>query len=278
MTDESRSSNILTPEENPDHPLAVAARAGFGPLSLLSKEAWHGDSTPCSSCGQLNPRSATLCGSCHQDLSQPMLQKMAENSGPWFVYDNLRPIPGISLERVLLQIKRGLINRTTIIRGPTTYYQWRFATETPLVARHLGRCWNCQEKLIRTDERYCPKCKAVLNGHFRPGQFDIPDSKPTEPPPTAYPADQVVAPVPELQQAFQEIGLPTDVKHAARTRDSSPGKAPLILFGIAVVVVLLMVAFTRVGGGGSSSTTNSNSPSSPASMVKPAVNPSGGGP
>ncbi len=114
-----------------EHPLSAAARAGYGPLSERGKESWHGNSTPCASWGQLKMREAGPCPHCAQDLGKAMLEKMAKHSGPWFVYDSVRPFPGVSLERMASLARRGALQRASIVRGPTTYYQWRFASETP---------------------------------------------------------------------------------------------------------------------------------------------------
>ncbi|MFQ5494475.1 MAG: hypothetical protein ACE5EX_03760, partial [Phycisphaerae bacterium] len=118
-----------TPGELPpgNHALEVAARAGFGPLGAAGKEAWHGHARPCVSCGQLVRRNSPECDHCGQDLRAAMLNKMRAHAGPWYVLEHIRPFPGVSLERIILQIRRGLITPTSIVRGPTTDHQWRFA-------------------------------------------------------------------------------------------------------------------------------------------------------
>ena len=123
-----------------NHALEVAARQGIGPLSALGRETWHGRALPCVSCGQLVARNAPVCDHCAQDLSKEMLAKMAAHAGPWDVLEHVRPFPGVSLERIVRQIRRGLITETSIIRGPSTDFQWRFAVETPGLCRYFGRC------------------------------------------------------------------------------------------------------------------------------------------
>jgi hypothetical protein len=145
-----------------NHALEIAARAGFGPLSPLGKRAWHGDAAPCVSCGQLVRREETQCDHCGQDLSEEMLDKMRVHAGPWFVLEHVRPFPGVSLERVIRQIRRGLITETSIVRGPSTDYQWRFAVEAPGLSRCFGRCWHCHQQVSQADT-YCRHCLSYLS-------------------------------------------------------------------------------------------------------------------
>lgn len=220
-------------DESARHPFRVAATAGFGPLSERAKQVWHGDAAPCASCGMLNMRGVLACAHCGQDLSQEMLEKMAKHSGPWFVYDSVRPFPGVSLERILLQIKRRVLNHTSIVRGPTTYYQWRFAAETPILSKFLGLCWKCQGRVAQ-DERYCPSCKAVLDGFHRAQQLDV--SGPPE----------VAAELEKLGKAVDEA-IPSGASASPmRTADRPLGKAIIIFFIVATAVVLGLVALVTL--------------------------------
>lgn len=144
------------------HALEVAARAGFGPLSPLAQEVWHGQGVPCVSCGQLARRDSSACDYCGQDLSEEMIQKMRQHAGPWFVLEHVRPFPGVSLERVIRQIRRGLITETSIVRGPSNDYQWRFAVETPGLCRYFGKCWCCHG-IVTLSDTYCPHCLHFLS-------------------------------------------------------------------------------------------------------------------
>ncbi|MCC7294175.1 MAG: zinc ribbon domain-containing protein [Phycisphaerales bacterium] len=146
-----------------DHPLEVAARKGIGPLSPAGSSVWHGQCEPCVSCGQLVTRGSHECDSCGQDLSPQMRRKMGEAAGPWFVFEHVRPFPGISFERLVRQIRKGVVTATSIVRGPTTQYQWHFAGETPALARYLGICWHCGET-VSPAETYCHACLTHMDG------------------------------------------------------------------------------------------------------------------
>ena len=166
-----------------NHALEVAARRGIGPLSPLGAELWHGDARPCVSCGQLVVRDAAECDYCGQDLSLEMLEKMRAHAGPWYVLEHVRPFPGISLDRIIRQIRRGLITETSIVRGPSSDYQWRYAGETPGLCRYFSRCWNCHEKVSPSDG-YCQECESYLS-------FEKPrvSHDPVTVPPAEVPAD-----------------------------------------------------------------------------------------
>lgn len=147
------------PEGN--HPLEIAARTGFGPLSPLVQEVWHGHATPCVSCGQLVQRGARKCEHCGQNLTPRMVEKMRLHAGPWFVLEHLHPFPGVTLDRIIRQIRRGLLTEASIVRGPATDFQWRFAVEIPGLCRYFGRCWDCHG-LVAPSDSYCPGCLRYL--------------------------------------------------------------------------------------------------------------------
>lgn len=156
-----------------NHALEVAARAGFGPLSPLAQGTWHGQAVPCVSCGQLVRRDDPACQQCGQDLSEDMIRKMRQHAGPWFVLEHVRPFPGVSLERIVRQIRRGLITETSIVRGPSNDYQWRFAVETPGLCRYFGKCWCCHATVSLSDA-YCPHCLHYLSFEKPRGVVQVP--------------------------------------------------------------------------------------------------------
>lgn len=144
-----------------NHPLEVAARAGFGPLSVRSREVWHGGAVPCVTCGHIVRRESQACEHCGQDLRPKMLERMRAHAGPWYVFEHVRPFPGVSLDRIVRQIRRGLIGETSIVRGPATDHQWRFAVETPGLSRYFNRCWRCHDSVSPGDTN-CRNCRACL--------------------------------------------------------------------------------------------------------------------
>ncbi len=147
--------------------LERAAKRGIGPMSADGAKVWHGDCRPCVSCGELLPRQADTCEHCGQEHSPDMLDKMRMHSGPWYVLEHVRPFPGVSLERLVRQIRRGVLVPTTIVRGPTTFHQWRFAAETPGLSKHMGLCWHCQSP-VTAMAVCCSECGAAQD------RLDIP--------------------------------------------------------------------------------------------------------
>lgn len=220
-----------------EHPLAVGARGGIGPLSEQGKEVWHGQSTPCASCAQLNGRVAAHCAHCGQDLGQAMLSKMAKHSGSWFVYDTARPFPGVSLERMIHLINKSALRPTSIVRGPTTYYQWRFAAETPLICKYLGRCWSCQSP-VTAQRNDCPQCKVALDGNFK---AEPPGQARGNAPVVNDGANSLTPELAELSKAVRISDPDRSPAQLARKAERPLGKAPLIFLVIAVIVVALIV-------------------------------------
>ncbi len=178
----SSDAQVMAPPDLPpgDHPLEVAARGGMGPLSPLGRAIWHGEAVPCVSCGQLVRRGRRECDHCGQDLSLDMLAKMRAYAGPWYVYEHVRPFPGVTFERLIRQIRRGLLTETSIVRGPATDHQWRFAGETPGLSRYFGRCWNCHGQVTLADST-CPGCRAILLADRPATEPATPALRPSEP-------------------------------------------------------------------------------------------------
>jgi hypothetical protein len=188
----------LNPEPFPpdwppgDHPLEIAARRGLGPLSALGRNVWHGEALPCVSCGQLVRRGDIECDDCGQDLTPEMIDKMRAHAGPWYVLEHVRPFPGVTLERIVRQIRRGLLTETSIVRGPATEYQWRFAVETPGLCRYFGRCWQCHDE-VGTSETYCKSCLSYLGfGRPKDPAASRPPARPEAAPTVEAPADEHV--------------------------------------------------------------------------------------
>lgn len=197
------------------HAVEVAARAGFGPLSPLGQDVWHGQSVPCVSCGQLVHRDATGCEHCGQDLAEDMIQKMRQHAGPWFVLEHVRPFPGVSLDRVIRQIRRGLITETSIVRGPSNDYQWRFAVETPGLCRYFGKCWCCHAEVTLADA-YCAQCLHYLSFEKPRASAQMPASIESRPAETTA-----------TMQAPVAHPIPQSVASASRTASIDGRKSPL---------------------------------------------------
>ena len=201
-----------------DHPLEVAARNGIGPLSPRVRDVWHGHAIPCVSCGQLVARNADRCDHCDQDLTDEMIEKMRTHAGPWYVLEHVRPFPGVSLERIIRQIRRGLLTETSIVRGPSTQFQWRFAVETPGLSRYFGKCWQCHHDVTHTDP-YCAACLSYLSFEKpRP----IAPAPPTPTPTPAQPATTRIENDPQNSTSTISEGAPTPAPSNDATTATPP--------------------------------------------------------
>jgi predicted RNA-binding Zn-ribbon protein involved in translation (DUF1610 family) len=236
-----------------NHPLEIAARSGFGPLSQTGSDVWHGNSHPCVSCGQLVPRDRDECPHCGQELTEDALIRMRAHAGPWYVYEHIRPFPGVTLERIIRQIRRGIITPTSIIRGPSTDHQWRFALETPGVCRYFGRCWSCHEP-ITPEDSYCAQCLSYLGFEepraqaIVPGQPASAEPMNLDPPPGAVwasagrgyrPASPVITGDPEELQALRQAISGSGIPKPSDAMEDEPRVGRVSATWIVVVMVVV---------------------------------------
>ncbi|MEE9294521.1 MAG: hypothetical protein V3W34_06135 [Phycisphaerae bacterium] len=226
-----------------DSAVEIAARRGFGPLSPLASEAWHGDSRPCVSCGQLVQRSAASCDACGEDLSDSMVQKMRAFAGPWYVLEHIRPFPGVTCERLIRQIRRGVLTRSTIIRGPTTDHQWRYAGETPGLSKYLGLCWNCQGAATPKQVK-CDTCGVDL-GELNDAPVSIPAATPSNPTDTINPAPTTVSPELQVLAEATRSAPRSDVLEEDAPRIGAV-KVSWIIAAILIVVMAVLYAVVQI--------------------------------
>jgi len=213
--------------------LETASRRGIGPLSGLGQQVWHGHARPCVSCGELAPRDAACCPHCGQDLSVEMIDRMRQHAGPWYVHEHVRPFPGVTLERLIRQARRGVLNATTIVRGPTTDHQWRFAGETPGLCKHVGMCWYCQGPVSAQVSR-CDSCGVDLDR--------APDAAERERMSAHVSSNARARAQTELDQLSAVLQSQSDVAPMPR-RSRPAGKPrpmPAWLFGVAVIIVFVI--------------------------------------
>jgi hypothetical protein len=135
------------PPNRPAHPTDPSAKPG----GIL-----------CPYCGNVsaNPRRCDACAGFFDPLSRQASQNAM---GPWFFRDHSQPFrPGCSYETLKELIRRGRVNRSTVLRGPTTRQFWSFAGRTPSVANLLGLCHNCQAE-VAPDSFACTACGAAFS-------------------------------------------------------------------------------------------------------------------
>lgn len=225
--------------------LETAADRGIGPLSDLARQAWHGQARPCVSCGELVRRDSNHCDHCGQDLSFAMISRMKAHAGPWYVHEHVRPFPGVTLERLIRQARRGLLTATTIVRGPGTDHQWRFAGETPGLSKHVGLCWNCQAAVV-SDDVTCPACGADLD------EMSVEESGP----PSV--GQRAASPRAELAQLSSYLQTTTPPAPNARPAPGRHGRAIAIIVVIVVVFIGLLLLVVKFRAEGAASPTGSD--------------------
>ena len=219
-----------------DHANEIAARNGVGPLSPLADEVWHGRAVPCVSCGQLVRRAAEECPECGQDLGDEMLDRMLLHAGPWYVHEHVRPFPGVTRERIVRQVLRGVLNETSIVRGPETDHQWRFAVETPGLCRYFNKCWHCHGD-VAAEHLFCPACLSDLRFHDPPGAMDSEPISPKASPTTR----SSPAPIPKVAPA-EVTKPPTRPRSAWTLPPEGPARGEEELDGLRAALMSAPVA------------------------------------
>ena len=214
----------------------AAAKRGIGPLSPEGMKVWHGQACPCVSCGELVRRSEMHCVHCGQDLSFEMITRMQAHAGPWYVHEHIRPFPGVTLERLIRQARRGVLTATTIVRGPTTHHQWRFAAETPALSKHVGLCWNCQAS-VKDHDTYCKVCDVHLD--FPPGEA------PPGSPATAAPEEAAESELDRLSTVLRAVPVAARGGVAEGRRRRIPVSFVIACIVVAAVAVLVVVVKLR---------------------------------
>ncbi len=97
----------------------------------------------CPYCGDEQPRGAA-CGSCRGRVDAASRQATHAQMGPWFVRDAARPFaPGCSLETLARLVERGVVTRSTVVRGPGSQQFWMRAERVAGISHWFGVCHAC---------------------------------------------------------------------------------------------------------------------------------------
>jgi hypothetical protein len=128
----------------------------------------------CPYCGQAQP-SGERCRACG-GFFEPLSRQASHNAmGPWFVRDPRRPFqPGCSYETLVRLIERRTVNKTSIIRGPTTRQFWTVARRVPGVSHLLGYCHHCDASVDPGDHG-CHACGAAFGAYLDRNDLGLPE-------------------------------------------------------------------------------------------------------
>jgi hypothetical protein len=200
------------------------------------------------------------CDHCGQDLGDEMIEKMRAHAGPWDVYEHLRPFPGISLERIIRQIRRGVLTETSIVRGPATDFQWRFAVEVPGLCRYFSRCWHCHAEVSPSDT-YCGSCLTYL-------AFDKPQPPKPESGGPGEPGQPATKELQELTAAVDRTGVQRHEPIHADPPRIAGIRATWVFVAILIVVVAVLLWVTE-----SRSTDIPRAPRTTPALTTPVVEP-----
>jgi hypothetical protein len=77
----------------------------------------------------------------------------------------------------MMLVDRGIVTRTTVVRGPTTRQFWTVARRVPGLAHRLGYCHACDARVDAGDEG-CHACGAAFSVYFDRNDLGLPDIRP----------------------------------------------------------------------------------------------------
>jgi len=116
----------------------------------------------CQSCGKEFPGEGILCPLC--SAGSALKKAAAQKEGVWSVLgDGTKMLAGLDFEEVLGMVRMGEITRYTTVKGPSTDYEWKYASETPRLCRYLNICHNCGAR-VETGQVFCHVCGEDLDG------------------------------------------------------------------------------------------------------------------
>ncbi|MEM7228256.1 MAG: hypothetical protein AAF432_05495 [Planctomycetota bacterium] len=131
----------------------------------------------CPYCGDTQGAS-DRCRACG-GLFEPLSRQATHNAmGPWFLRDPEQPFrPGCSYDTLLMLVDRGVVTKTTIVRGPTTKQFWTVARRVPGLAHRLGCCHECSTPVDPTDHG-CHACGVPFSVYLDRNFLGLPDVRP----------------------------------------------------------------------------------------------------
>ena len=166
------------------------------------------------------------CGGLFEALSR---QATHNAMGPWFVRDDQRPFqPGASYETIIRLIERKLVNKYSIIRGPTTKQFWTVAKRVPGIAHLLGYCHNCDASVDPGDHG-CHSCGVPFGAYMDRNFLGLPDVRPL---PWEASADAQPSPtMPHRAMDFRRAAEPLGISSFASDEElRGIGMAPMSSF------------------------------------------------
>ena len=133
----------------------------------------------CPVCGETQ-QETSVCRVCNNSLDKDGMLYAEGSIGPWWVRDKERPFaPGMTYDHLAAMIKRGEVERHTIIRGPTTRQLWKVARRVVGIAHLLKRCHSCGEH-VESRARQCESCHAQFLTYRDRNNFGVDIALPSE--------------------------------------------------------------------------------------------------
>lgn len=116
----------------------------------------------CELCGKRFKGEGKVCPECSGKSAEKGVPEQRE--GLWSLLgEGAQSQSGLSFEEVQRMVKLGEITRYSTVKGPTTNYEWKYASETPRLCRYLSICYQCGGR-VETQQTFCHICGIDLDG------------------------------------------------------------------------------------------------------------------
>lgn len=186
--------------------------------------AYLGPQAPCVYCGQVIDRIADRCPHCRTSYSFAVRKASREVIGDWSYLDPRNPSGrGVTFETLIKMIEKGRIKRDSVVRGPTTHYDWTYAAAAPRLAKYLGVCPHCFAE-AKPEDTYCDQCQLNMNerpAEARPGA--TPDEIKDPLHKASYQMEERLA---EAARGDRETAAPSRLSPAAATAAAAAAARP----------------------------------------------------
>ncbi len=158
----------------------------------------------CPFCGTAQ-FSQDRCSSCKHTFTEKSRKLAQIDMGPWHIRNKENPfLPGYSYEKIKKLAETGVLQATSVVRGPSTQQFWLMAKFTPGISHLVGFCFACPAP-ARSGDPCCAACKVPFREYPERNTLGL-----------RYKTDE------EVQKARQELLAGSAIHQAVKVEELPP--------------------------------------------------------